>query len=94
VAESFKEVVSTPEYMPILEIKVTQVKETYLVLATSETKLYQFLGKESLRDTLSKYAGDVKKIQNHAIVISGKANQKQNDKKDSYRTASDTGNQV
>ena len=51
---------------------MTQIKDTYLVLATSETKLYQFVGKESLQETLNKYAGDAKKIQNHAIVISGK----------------------
>lgn len=51
---------------------MTKIKETYLVLAISATKLYQFVGKDSLENTLTGYQKDPKKIQNHAIVISGK----------------------
>ena len=38
--EPFKSVVQTPEYSAILDLKVTQVKDTFLVLAASATKLY------------------------------------------------------
>ena len=62
------------------------------MLATSETKLYQFVGKDSLADTLQKYSGDANKIKNDAIVISSKAQQKQSEKKVEYRSSSDTGN--
>jgi hypothetical protein len=36
--------VKTPEYNPIREIKIAKVKEVFLVLAITSTKLYQFVG--------------------------------------------------
>lgn len=40
VCEPFKPVLQTPEYSSVLDIKVTQIKDVYLVLAISATKLY------------------------------------------------------
>jgi hypothetical protein len=42
IVEPFKVVLKIPELYPgpILEIKMTQIKETYLVLAITATKLY------------------------------------------------------
>jgi hypothetical protein len=40
IMEEFRSVVQTPDYSPILDIVITQVKDIYLVLAISATKLY------------------------------------------------------
>lgn len=69
---------------------MTKIKETFLVLAISATKLYQFVGKDSLESTLQNYQKDHKLIQNHAVVISGKQPTKSKDSKFDYRTSSDS----
>ena len=40
VVESFKVVLQTPEYSSILEIKMTKIKDTFLILFISATMLY------------------------------------------------------
>ena len=63
VFEQFRPILQTPEYSAILDIQITQIKDVYLVLAISATKLYQFVGLKGLADALSVYAKDTKKIQ-------------------------------
>lgn len=53
--EPFKVVLQTPEYSPICDIQMAKVKDVYLILAISETKLYQFTGMESIDSTLQMY---------------------------------------
>ncbi len=38
--EEFQVAVQTPEYSPILDIKMTRIKGVYLVLAISQTNMY------------------------------------------------------
>ena len=38
--EPFKVVLQTPEYSPICDIQMAKVKDVYLILAISDTKLY------------------------------------------------------
>ena len=52
VVTPLKVVVQTPDFSSILEIKMTKIKDVYLVLAVSATKLYQLIGQESLESTL------------------------------------------
>jgi len=40
VLEPFKQVVQTPEYSPLLDLKVCKIKDVHLVLAVSATSLY------------------------------------------------------
>jgi hypothetical protein len=72
VADPLKLLLQTPEYSPILEIQMTKIRDTYLVLMISATMLYQMVGTSSLEYTLKSYAQDPKKLQTHSIVISEK----------------------
>lgn len=94
VVQQFKIAIQTPEYTEIKDIRMTRIKEAYLVLAVSDTKLYQFAGISSLEETLDKYTKDYTLIQKHAIVISAKSQQKAADKKyGGYGTTPDPSSQ-
>jgi hypothetical protein len=60
---------------------MTRIKGVYLVLAISQTNLYQFVGQNALLEIFQSYNRDVKKIQDQAIVISSKHQQRIQDKR-------------
>jgi hypothetical protein len=55
-------VIETPEYSPILDIKITKVKNDFLTLAVSATSLYQFVGSGSLVEVFRQYKNNPKLI--------------------------------
>lgn len=62
VFKEFTSVMETPEYSPILDIKIARVKGNYLVLAVSATSLYQFIGKGGVEEVFRNYSDDPKKV--------------------------------
>ena len=54
--------IETPEYSPILDIKITKVKNDFLTLAVSATSLYQFVGSGSLVEVFTQYKNNPKLI--------------------------------
>ena len=62
VFQEFSAVVETPEYSPILDIRITKVKNDFLTLAVSATSLYQFLGSGSLVEVFRQYKNNPKMI--------------------------------
>lgn len=62
VFDAFRNVVETPEYSPILDIKISKVKNEFLTLAVSQTCLYQFVGSGSLDEVFRQYKSNPKLI--------------------------------
>lgn len=62
VFENFKVVLETLDFQPILDIKITKVKNDFLTLAVSSTSLYQFVGSGSLEQVFAVYKNNPKLI--------------------------------
>lgn len=76
VFDAFRNVVETPDYSPILDIKITKVKNDFLTLAVSQTNLYQFVGSGSLDEAFRQYKSNPKLIQEHTIVTGARSKDK------------------
>ena len=69
VLEKFECVVELPEARAILDIKVAQLSDSSLILAVTDSCLYQFAGAEQTRTVLQTAGKDPTSITKHMLMI-------------------------
>ena len=67
--EKFEMVLELPEARAILDLKVAQLGDSNLLLAVTDSCLYQFAGAESVRTVLQTAGKDQSLITKHMLMI-------------------------